>query len=94
MIHTVLAGNSMFTIGQNRELRIGFINGEQSLILWLHGQCNDLRSHFFILGVVFYQLNELVYTVRSVVSIIKNKDNYAVVVQLISQMYHVSVAIW
>ena len=60
IVHAVFVGNSMFTVGQNRKLRLGFFNSACSLILWLNGQGNDLCSLFFIYGTVFFQPNELV----------------------------------
>ena len=83
----------MVTIGQNRKLRLGFLNAECSLILWLHGQGDDLCSLFFKLGMVFCQPNELVNTEISKMTMIKNQDNHSVVMQLVSQAHHVSVAV-
>ena len=93
IVHAVFVGNSMFTIGQNRKLRLGFFNSACSLILWLNGQGNDLCSLFLKLGMIFCQPNELVNARRSGVMVIKNQYDHPVVQQVIGQAHNVPVAV-
>ena len=65
IVHAVCVGNDMLTISQNGILRFGFRNAGGGIFLGLNGQGDDLCSLFFILGTVFFQPTELVYTKTS-----------------------------
>jgi hypothetical protein len=93
IVHAVFVGNSMFTVGQNRKLRLGFFNSACSLILWLNSKSDNLCSLFLKLGMVFCQPNELVNARRSGVMVIKNQDDQPVVQQAIGQAHNVPVAV-
>ncbi len=73
----------MFTVGQNRKLRLCFFHCGCSLILWLNGQGDDPCSFFLILCLIFYQPNELVNARPSGVVKVKNQDDQPVVEQFI-----------
>ena len=89
--HTVLFGNGMFGIGQDRILGFGYLSTVRGILLGLNGKGYDLRPFFFKCGTIILQLNELVQTKVSGVDVVEEQDDCPMIFQFVGQADHVSV---